>query len=443
MMMFARWILLLSTFLGFQFCQKKPAIQSIRVLETKNETVRQLVLSLKDSMAVQVKLTNLNSGVELFSFPTPKGYNHKILLPGLKSDQRYAFQIMTERKLITDPDTFRTSKIPVGLVRLELKQHTPKSFEGYLLTQRRLVKGSVYMIDNEGEVVWYQKIPGQPKLANWTESNEILVLYGSPYHNNSAGDQITRYALTGDISYQLDLQKINLVAHHEIMEFENDLLLLVYDTKKVKTKSDGEIDVTSSAIVRLSKKEKILWKWSTFDVKNPENDPDIANLREDWGHANAFSLDSDGHVLVSQRDWNQVWKINSRSGELIWIMGENGTIQMDSVDVFSGQHAIYKNINDKYMLFDNGRKNRKSRVMSFELNGDKAKKILSIDLPDDLYADRMGNVRLLPNGDVLLCSPRSRSILVLDTSGSLLFHVTLGIPDPYRVEYVPSFYEVN
>ncbi|MGI9544713.1 MAG: aryl-sulfate sulfotransferase [Cyclobacteriaceae bacterium] len=436
------YLILLS--LGLSSCQDPTfSIEHLSVDPTNNPSVKKVSITSSDSISVYLKLEHLRSGQVSYTHPSSPEVNHEIMLPALRPDSEYAFSVYSEGKLLTGIDTLKTERIPTGIVNIDLKRNEKESFDGYLLTQRRLVSGQAYMINSFGEVVWYQPIPGQLKLTHYTEKGEVLTLYGAPHHNNSAGDKITTYTLSGDTVYHLDLSKLSppLIAHHEILEIEDDLLLLVYDTKEIPSPIDDQlVEVRSDALVRISRGGEILWKWSTFDVKDPEDDPHIMDHLEDWGHANAFSFDQDGNLLVSYRDWNQIWKIDAVSGALLWALGTNGDISMAAKDYFSGQHSIHINRMGDYMLFDNGRENKQSKIISFQLKDGKANTNISIDLPSDHYADRMGNAILLPNDNILVCAPRSRSVLVLDQQGSILFHVAVGIPDPYRVAYIPPFY---
>jgi len=431
-------ILILFITILFNSCEKGVNIEnSPAIVDTKNQTVKKLQFTLSDSALVIVKLKNLLSSKELSIDNLPFQKDHEVLLAGLKPDQNYSIQILDEQKVIAEIDSFHTSPIKENVVNIYERTNTPNAFNGYLLTQRRLLRGSVYMMDNESDLVWYQMIPRQPKLSYWTKNNEVLVLHGNPKHNNSAGDKIIAYTIDGEISYQLDLSKLGLIAHHEVIEYEDDLVLLVYDTKPNKVNGKEE-EAISSAIVRISKSGEILWKWSTFDVKDPNGIP-TKDMDKNWGHANAFSFDDDGNILISYRDWNQIWKIDVKTGKRIWVLGDNGSFEFEETP-FNGQHAIHKNPNGHYMLFDNGKKDRQSRIVSYELKDSIAKSILTINLPEDLYADRMGNVQILSNGNILVCSPRSRSIVVVNPKGDIVFHINTGIPDPYRVTYIPSFY---
>lgn len=422
----------------FSSCEKGISIEnSAIIIATKNETVKKLQFTLSDSASVTVRLKNLVSKKELDFNDLKIKVNHEVLLAGLKPDQDYSIEILDNKKVLSKIDSFHTSAIEENIVSIYERVNTPKAFNGYLLTQRRLVRGSVYMVDSESDLVWYQMTPGQPKLSKWTDNNEVLILVGNAKHNNSAGNQIIAYGIDGEVSYDIDLKKINLIAHHELVERDNSVYTLVYDTipNMVNEKLEKAV---SSAVIKLNKKGEVTWKWSTFDVKNPKG-ISTEDMGGDWGHANALSFDDDGNILISYRDWNQIWKIDKETGKRIWVLGENGDFEFDDTP-FNRQHAIHKNPSGDYMLFDNGRKLRQTRIVSYKLNNKKAKSIVSIPLPEDLYADKMGNVQSLPNGNFLVCSPRSRSIVVINSNGDILYHINTGIPDPYRVSYIPSFF---
>lgn len=434
------FILLLSILL-IMSCQEEHFLKEPPVISiAKNETVHELKFTLKQPASVQVKVVRLGNEKAQFTLPSRERDHHAIILAGLKPDEWHTYQIWVDENAISEPDSFKTAAIPSGIVHIETRSKSTNAFDGYLLTQRRLVKGSVYMIDADGEVVWYQAIPGQPKLSTLTGDGHVLVLYGNARHNNSAGDQLICYSLSGEIIYEVDLSQWGMVAHHEVLELDDDIVALVYDTLTIQGKNNEPLSVTSSAVIRMSKQGEVQWKWSIFDTKDPGDDPNVQDSFKDWGHTNAFSFDGE-HLLVSQRDWNQIWKVHPITGQLDWVLGEEGTLTLSGLETsFSGQHAIHKTAPDRYMLFDNGREQRKSRLLEFAIDEGRATPSKAIELPDDLYADRMGNVTLLPGGNLLVCSPRSRSIVVTDPKGKILFHATVGIPDPYRVEWVSPFY---
>ncbi|MFM1879281.1 MAG: hypothetical protein RLZZ241_2147 [Bacteroidota bacterium] len=433
--------LILAVALAYLFtgCGGRNLVQGqMQVDETQNLTVYSLSFELSEPREITVSLTNVDSGELQYIQGTAAQALQQVLLPALKPGTTYSVELLSEHEVVSETYTFRTRPLNSALFANEKKRVDPNAFEGYILTQRKGTDdGYLYMLDAEGDIVWYQYTPGIPKLSQITESKQILALLGNPKHDNSAGDRIVGLELEGNVTLDIDLKKLNLVAHHEVLEREGDLYTLVYDT--IPNEVNGTLErAVSSAVVRLNTAGEILWKWSTFNVVLPTGIPE-SEMSGDWGHANALAFDTDGNLLISYRDWNQIWKIDVATGSRMWILGEGGDFKIEGLP-FDAQHAIIKDPQDNYLLFDNGRNKRRSRIVSYVLQKDLAREAWRIDLPEDLFSVKMGNAALLPNGNILACISGSESVVVLDASGNLLYQVTTGLPSPYRATYVPSFY---
>lgn len=406
--------------------------------ETANPGVRALQFSLKDSIEVSVRISDLKSGEAFFLKGLPPGKTQNVLLACLKPGRDYAVEILHQDHAISAALDFRTPAPDSTLVQVSEKINTGNAFDGYILTQKKGQQdGLVYMLNNESAVVWYQHTPRIPKLSHLTASNEVAVLVGDPKDNNSAGDRIIGYTLDGRVSFDIDLAKQHLMAHHEVIDHNGDVYALVYDSIPYQMGGTRELAV-SSAVIRFNKQGEILWKWSTFDVVKPDGIP-VKEMDGDWGHANALAFDSDENLLISYRDWNQVWKVDVKTGQRIWVLGEGGDFEMDGPP-FDYQHAILKDPNDHYMLFDNGRRKRQTRIVSYRLADGKAERAMDIALPQELFTVKMGNAQVLPNGNLLVCSSPKEGLAVLDPSGKILYQAGAGIPVPYRATYVPPFF---
>ena len=372
---------------------------------------------------------------------------HSVVLSALSPEKNYSFSVALETadcQIESKPYKFVTGQVPANLTPLTWGKFDSTALNGYLLLQRRTPRGNVHLINGNGEIVWYQKVEGMVKVSHWTERNTALVLYGNDQHKNSAGGDIVEYNLSGQKLLHLNLEEKGYTAHHEVgLDPVGNVVMLIYDTRIMDlTPIGGKANqsITGDGILIMDKTGKELWKWSVFDHKNPLSDPNLLEHPDDWGHANALSYDSDGNILLSMRDWNQVWKVNAKTGEVIWKFGQDGDFGLDRDLYFSGQHAIHVNPAGHYMLFDNGRAERKSRVLSFSIDEARfvAKPQMVIDMQDEFYADRMGSAYLMDNDNIVVCSPRARSILVFSPKGEILCNAYVGIPEPYRVEFVRS-----
>ncbi|MCC6702440.1 MAG: aryl-sulfate sulfotransferase, partial [Fluviicola sp.] len=74
----------------------------------------------------------------------------------------------------------------------------------------------------------------------------------------------------------------------------------------------------------------------------------------DYCHGNAVAEDSDGHLLLSFRHLNAIYKIHRTTGAIIWKLGgHTSDFNFTNDPGFSGQHDIRKLPNGNYSLFNN------------------------------------------------------------------------------------------
>lgn len=381
---------------------------------------------------------------------TAWGSTHELSLFNLKPQTDYQFKIFGQEEGGCQYQSklygFRSGTVPIGIPKPQWTFNETSPINGYLFIQKRTSPGSIYIMDGRGEVVWYQQFSRRVKLSHWTPERTMLILLGDETHKNSAGDEIVEMDLSGRELLKLKSGKADFqdIVHHEVIKDSvGNIIMLVYDVRHFDLSSVGgkkDEKVIGDAIVKLDREGKELWRWSVYDIRNPLDDPAILDKKNDWGHANAVSVDKDGHYLVSFRDWNQIWKVDADNGKLIWKLGEGGDFIMDQDDYFNGQHAIHINKNGDYMLFDNGREYGNSRALAFHLDEVRmtAKTTLKAGYPNTLFTDAMGSAYLMDNDNVLLCSPHAHTIAVSDKAGKILASSFTGLSDPYRCEYIPD-----
>ncbi|MCB0815049.1 MAG: aryl-sulfate sulfotransferase, partial [Flavobacteriales bacterium] len=104
--------------------------------------------------------------------------------------------------------------------------------------------------------------------------------------------------------------------------------------------------------------EQLVWEWHLADhfdflevdparLTNPNN--------VDWSHCNALELDTDGNILLSNRHFNSIIKVNRSTGEVMWSLGGvSNDFDFVGDPGFWGQHDIRRLPNGHITLFDNG-----------------------------------------------------------------------------------------
>jgi len=156
-------------------------------------------------------------------------------------------------------------------------------------------------------------------------------------------------------------------------------------------------------------------------VMTPDTFPEINRFKKDWGHANALFIDKDGHYLISWRDFNEVWKINNTTGNIIWKYGVNSI--NDPEHKFYSQHHIQINMDGDYMLFDNGfaRSRKTSRAVMFKEVDGNLHNTGIITLPDSLFSQKQGSVVQFEKDRFLFSSPMNKFLAVTNREGDILW----------------------
>jgi hypothetical protein len=192
----------------------------------------------------------------------------------------------------------------------------------------------------------------------------------------------------------------------------------------------------------MDKTGKILWKWNLLDAHDPNDFRDTVNLRDVWGHANAMVIDKDGNYLVSFRDFSQVWKIDSRTGKVIWRLGKGGDFKMPSEAWFLRQHSINWTKDGDLIMFDNGNKKIRpqSRVLVLKLDQQKmtADVVDLIDLPRAYTSYRMGSAQKIDDNDFLVCVTRKDATLLIMDKNGLVKWKAVGDHASYRAELIQN-----
>jgi hypothetical protein len=153
------------------------------------------------------------------------------------------------------------------------------------------------------------------------------------------------------------------------------------------------------------------WRsWDHFEITDATWDISLTSPWIDYVHANALDLDSDGNILVSCRNMDEVTKISYSTGNVIWRLGLNAknnqfTFLNDPIG-FSHQHDIRKLPNGNYTLYDNGNLHIPPVSRALEYNLDQvnmtAMLVWGYQYEPDIYAPVTGNNQRLPNNNRLI-----------------------------------------
>jgi hypothetical protein len=181
----------------------------------------------------------------------------------------------------------------------------------------------------------------------------------------------------------------------------------------------------------------LVFEWHSADVIDPEESltpaPTKAGSIYDYIHANAIEVDDDGNLLVSARNTSAIYKVDRRSGEIIWRMGgKRSDFEIAPEAVFGWQHDIRRRPDGTLTLFDNANQStdapsgRPSRaiVVSADEGTMMVNLVREYPHPSPLVVSSQGNMQLLPSGEFFVGWGSTPWFTQFKASGETVFDAT-------------------
>jgi hypothetical protein len=315
------------------------------------------------------------------------------------------------------------------------------------------------ILDRHGNVVWFHPIPAGQTAADFRTQR----YHGRPVLTWWQGTGLGGLASGTDYIYDDHYQPIATVnagnglsadGHEFLITPQNTALILAYTTATAdltaiggpadQTVIDGvvqEIDIRTG---------RVLFQWNSADHvpygQSEQPLPASPSTPWDWFHINAAHLDADGNLLIDARDTWTTYKVNRRSGAIIWQLGGKassfslraapGQSLNDAGDLFAWQHDPESLGHGEYTFFDNesaGLANIGSGASS-EFGLSRAIRVIlderrrtatlvqSYDQPEALTAPSQGNAQTTSDGNLLVGWGSVPYLSEFSRSGALLFN---------------------
>jgi len=176
-----------------------------------------------------------------------------------------------------------------------------------------------------------------------------------------------------------------------------------------------EIDIESG---------EVLFEWHSLDHVGLE---ESYYAPPDYFHINSIDPMPGGYLLISARRTSAVYKVDRKTGEVVWRLGgKKSDFKMGAGVRTALQHDARRNSDGTITIFDNGNVTRvdQSRAIMIEVDEDKmsASLVREYTHPDRLLSDTQGNVQVLPKGNVFVGWGSAPFFSEFNHHGELLFH---------------------
>ncbi len=267
------------------------------------------------------------------------------------------------------------------------------------------------ILDHWGKPMFYMEIPGG--VENFSpQVNGLFSYYRSTTHgfhvmNDHFQVVDTFYMKNG---YNAD--------YHEFLILEDGSSILMggdpqlVDMSALYPGGFPAATVIGAVFQELNPSRQVVFQWlgwDHFDIL--DCDTNLVNLTAssiDYVHLNAILPDTDGNYLLSSRHLNEITKINSTSGDIIWRLGGvNNEFQFIN-DPFglSGQHSPVRLADGNLLLFDNGNNHQPqySRGVIYQIDEQDKTATLIREFREspNVFAFAMGNSQSMNNNHVLI-----------------------------------------
>jgi len=414
------------------------AIASVTLTDTANVYFR-YKNTLEDSTDyIYTKISELNK-------------NHVLTLTNLKQSTNYKIEAIAFNKnnfVTLDTFSFKTSTIDSRLDNFENYKYngfynTPQ----YTITNLPSGPQSYFIItDLYGNLVWYHKYNLEYNSCNaWRLTSKNTILYASC-------KEIVELDLDGNVLRNIVIDEPDWYLHHDVQYLSNGDLAVIYaHPETVFTSSTGEEIVIVDGYLIFNEQNELVYNWKASDFFDASEAKFMGGYWSsifmqrtlDWCHFNSIAEDFDNNILISSSHWSKVFKVNRFTGDVIWELGEDGTLQKDSTFKILRQHSIEPIAPHKYLLFDNLGNDWASRAVEFSVdpNINFAFSFWQYVPTEKITSPTRGNVQRLPNGNTLVFFPTVKGYIhEVTPNGELIWEIDV-IKSGYRTYRLPYLTE--
>ena len=223
---------------------------------------------------------------------------------------------------------------------------------------------------DNGQLVWWQpavapriwnvqvvRYQGQSYLAEWAGH----VIDNGHHESGTIYLYDEHYRRVGTITLAGSLSSVGVDIHEFKITPNGDALIA--GSPRVKTTVNGQRkNVYDYVIQELSlvhdstgiHSGRVLFQWDALKHVPVSQSylPPPPNKAFDYFHGNAIALDTDGNLILSARNTWGLYKINIRTGQIMWQLGAKGDRTLPTPWCY--QHDLLPLGNNRYSLFDDG-----------------------------------------------------------------------------------------
>ena len=335
-------------------------------------------------------------------------------------------------------------------------------FEGYTL-YTETAPNITYLIDNDLNVIneWDNECTAASMAYLQPDSTLIYPCRQDDYVISgvaAAGGRIIKYDWEGNIlwDWQCDWE---YQLHHDIEITPNGTILAVAMEDIDGFRPDVVLEIEPVGL----NDAKLVWVWKVSEhmsdeLDNPYTFYSHAGYNQlDWNHFNAVSLNEYGNILLSSRNWCEIYIIEWRSNnDLLYRWGNPQTYGGEGEQVFYAQHGVNQipigYPGEGNIIVFNNMSNQEvedgsSIIMEFTPNFETFEGEIVWTFEEDFYARKQSGVFRLPNGNTFVSvSDSEGNMFEVTYDGEIVWeHQADGLnrAQKYGLDYFNTLGDVN
>jgi hypothetical protein len=255
---------------------------------------------------------------------------------------------------------------------------------------------------------------GQRYLATWVSAGRTpAAVYLYNEHYQQVGTVTTGGAFR---SSGIDLHEFRITPQGDALFGVYDVVPGVYKGHRYEV---GQYVIQKVSLVDDSTgihTGRVLFQWESLQhvpLSQSHMPPPTGDSAWDYFHGNSIAQDSDGNLIVSARNTWGIYKINIKTGQIMWQVGTRGDHTLGKPWCY--QHDVTPLGNDRYSLFDDGgsdpgclpgSSDHPSRALIVQVDPSQTPAGVTLvhayKHKPPLLASLAGSTQVLGNGDVLI-----------------------------------------
>jgi Arylsulfotransferase (ASST)/Secretion system C-terminal sorting domain/Cep192 domain 4 len=262
------------------------------------------------------------------------------------------------------------------------------------------------IVDDDATPVFYRNTNGSVYDFKLQPTGEITYFIYDP---------LACYALDSSLNVKRTFQTANgySIDVHDLRVYPNGHYFILgkklidVDMSKVVAGGDSTAQIIDMALQEFDSTGNLVFQWSALDnyqITDADDHVSLTQNQIDFVHFNSIEVDTDGNIILSARNLDEITKINHNTGEIIWRMGgENNQFTFINDDRgFSRQHDVRRISNGDITVFDNGvfHPDPYSSMVEYKLDEvNKTATLINRYSHNKLYTMTRGDIEELPNGN--------------------------------------------